>query len=173
MRYVLTTHALLQARRRGISRDLLMQVLQGPEQRFPQRQGRHILQPRVMLGSKPWLVRAHRHAVDRLSSGRRDCDQRGAATGAGDRPRRRWPRGVAGNPRCVPRDTRSRSIGLPGNRSLISVSAYRLTALPPYRPTALPPYRLPAASAARVTRDPAPHRTRRDPRTRPTARPGS
>ena len=57
MRYVLTTHALLQAGRRGISRETLMQVVQHPEQPFPQRQGRHIFQSRVMLGSKPWLVR--------------------------------------------------------------------------------------------------------------------
>jgi len=57
MPYVLTTHALLQAGRRGISREILMQVLRHPEQRFPQRQGRHIFQSRVMLGAKPWLVR--------------------------------------------------------------------------------------------------------------------
>jgi hypothetical protein len=43
--------------RRGISREILMQVVHHPEQRFPQRQGRHIFQSRVMLGSKPWLVR--------------------------------------------------------------------------------------------------------------------
>ena len=57
MRYVLTTHALLQAGRRGISREILMQVVHHPEQRFPQRQGRYIFQSRVVLGSKPWLVR--------------------------------------------------------------------------------------------------------------------
>ena len=57
MPYVLTTHALVQAKRRGISREMLMQVVHHPEQRFRQRQGRHIFQSRVMLGSKPWLVR--------------------------------------------------------------------------------------------------------------------
>jgi hypothetical protein len=57
MPYVLTTHALVQAGRRGISREIVMQVVQHPEQRFPQRPGRHIFQSRVMLGGKPWLVR--------------------------------------------------------------------------------------------------------------------
>jgi len=49
MRYVLTTHALLQAGRRGIPRETLMQVVQHPEQRFPQRQGRHIFQSRYEI----------------------------------------------------------------------------------------------------------------------------
>jgi hypothetical protein len=57
MSFVFTSHALLQARRRGIRRELLMHILEQPEQRFPQRQGRDIFQSRVTQGGRVWLVR--------------------------------------------------------------------------------------------------------------------
>jgi hypothetical protein len=57
MRYVLTDHAIWQAARRGVALAVIRRVLQSPDQRFPQRPGRDILQSRIVDGERTWLVR--------------------------------------------------------------------------------------------------------------------
>jgi len=57
MRYVLTDHATHQAARRRITLTQVRQVIDSPEQRFPQRRGRDIFQSRVTHGRRTWLIR--------------------------------------------------------------------------------------------------------------------
>jgi len=57
MRYVLTGHATHQAARRGIALSQVRQVVDNPEQRFPQRPGRDIFQSRVTVKRRTWLMR--------------------------------------------------------------------------------------------------------------------
>jgi hypothetical protein len=55
--YVLTGHARFEMERRGIESDTVHQVLAAPEQRIPVRPGRAVLQSRVALQGKTYLVR--------------------------------------------------------------------------------------------------------------------
>ncbi len=55
--YVVTAHAAAQMRRRNISESVLREVLADPEQRLPVRQGRDVLQRRVVIGGRQYLVR--------------------------------------------------------------------------------------------------------------------
>lgn len=58
--YLLTAHAIEQARLRGIDLDRVREVLLSPEQRVDVRPGRVVLQSRYSLGSPPkmYLLRA-------------------------------------------------------------------------------------------------------------------
>ncbi len=59
MNFRLSQHALDEIERRGISRDLLDQVLQNPQQILPERDGKKIYQSQVEFGeSKLFLLRA-------------------------------------------------------------------------------------------------------------------
>ena len=59
MKFRLSQHALDEIERRGISRDLLDQVLQNPQQILPERDGKKIYQSQVGSGgSKLFLLRA-------------------------------------------------------------------------------------------------------------------
>ena len=59
MKFRLSRHALEELERRGISRDLLEQVLQNPQQVLPERDGKKIYQSQVeFVGSKLFLLRA-------------------------------------------------------------------------------------------------------------------
>lgn len=55
--YVLTAHARFETERRGISEDVLRQVLAAPEQRIYVRPGREVLQSRLTFQGKTYLVR--------------------------------------------------------------------------------------------------------------------
>ena len=57
--FILTSHAASQLRRRGITEDLIRQVLAHPEQQLAVRVGRVVLQSRLLLppGPKQYLVR--------------------------------------------------------------------------------------------------------------------
>lgn len=57
--YVLSTHALSEMARRGLSEDVLRGVLSGPEQRLEVRPGRVVLQSRMPFGvpSRTFLIR--------------------------------------------------------------------------------------------------------------------
>ena len=57
--YVISPHAALEMRRRGLSVDLVERVLSRPEQRLDVRPGRVVLQSRVTLGepARAYLVR--------------------------------------------------------------------------------------------------------------------
>lgn len=57
--FVISGHARLEMERRGISDEVVRRVLATPEQRFPIRSGRIVLQSRLMLGSPAamYLVR--------------------------------------------------------------------------------------------------------------------
>jgi len=57
--YVITVHAALEMKRRGLSEDMIRSVLAAPEQRWEARPGRVILQSRVSLGAlaRGFLVR--------------------------------------------------------------------------------------------------------------------
>ncbi len=63
--YVLTAHARFEAERRGISEEVLRQVLTAPEQRIYVRAGREVLQSRFPFQGKTYLVRVFVD-VDRL-----------------------------------------------------------------------------------------------------------
>ena len=56
--YVITPHAAGEMRRRGISEEMLHQVMIGPEQRRNLRPGRDVLQARAELEEKTYLLRA-------------------------------------------------------------------------------------------------------------------
>jgi hypothetical protein len=56
--YVITSHAAREMRRRGIGEATLHQVMAGPEQRHNLRLGRDVLQARVELEEKTYLLRA-------------------------------------------------------------------------------------------------------------------
>ena len=57
--YVLTPHARFEMERRGLSEELIGEVLQAPEQRRELRPGRHLLQSRISMGEpeKVYVVR--------------------------------------------------------------------------------------------------------------------
>lgn len=55
--YVLTPHARFEMERRGISEDLVRQVLAAPGQRVHVRRGREVLQSRITLEGGTYLVR--------------------------------------------------------------------------------------------------------------------
>jgi hypothetical protein len=55
--HVLTTHALWEMERRGIDFDVVAGVIAAPEQRLPVRPGREVLQGRVAVDGKTYLVR--------------------------------------------------------------------------------------------------------------------
>ena len=57
--YAITQHALLEMRRRGLSEELVQQVLRSPEQRIELRPGRVVLQSRIFMGepAKRYLLR--------------------------------------------------------------------------------------------------------------------
>jgi hypothetical protein len=57
-RYVLSDHARWEMIRRGISEEVLRQVLAAPEQRVPVQPGREVLQSRIRFEGSFYLVRA-------------------------------------------------------------------------------------------------------------------
>ncbi len=56
-RYVLTPHALFEMQRRRLAELAIRGVLAAPEQRFPVRPGRDVLQSRVAVAGKTYLLR--------------------------------------------------------------------------------------------------------------------
>jgi hypothetical protein len=56
-RFVVTAHAVSQSRRRGLDEALLEAVLARPEQRSPLRPGRDVLQSRIDIDGRRYLVR--------------------------------------------------------------------------------------------------------------------
>jgi hypothetical protein len=54
---LLTPHALFEMARRGIPESVVNQVLSAPEQRFPVRPGRDVLQSRMAFPDGVYLVR--------------------------------------------------------------------------------------------------------------------
>lgn len=55
--YCLTPHAYLQMQRRGISEEIVKNVVAGPEQRLVAGRGREVFQSRVIMAGKMYLVR--------------------------------------------------------------------------------------------------------------------
>ena len=55
--YIITSHAAFEIRRRGIEEGALRQVLAAPEQRHAVRPGRDVLQSRIALAGKTYLLR--------------------------------------------------------------------------------------------------------------------
>ena len=55
--YEITEHAALQMHRRNIPLEQVQYVLEEPEQRFTVRAGRDVLQSRIWIEAKPYLVR--------------------------------------------------------------------------------------------------------------------
>jgi hypothetical protein len=55
--YLVTSHAALEMRRRGIEEGVVRQVLAAPEQRHAVRPGRDVLQSRIALAGKTYLLR--------------------------------------------------------------------------------------------------------------------
>jgi len=55
--YVVTPHAESVMRRRGISEEIVKAILNAPEQRVEVRQGRDVLQSKVPMSGKTYLVR--------------------------------------------------------------------------------------------------------------------
>lgn len=56
--YVITSHAAGEMRRRGIDEAVLRKVMGAPEQRHNIRLGRDVLQARIELSGKTYLLRA-------------------------------------------------------------------------------------------------------------------
>ena len=56
--YVITSHAAFEMRRRGIADGVLRRVLAAPEQRHAVRIGREVLQSRIVVGGRTYLIRA-------------------------------------------------------------------------------------------------------------------
>ena len=56
-RYVITTHAAFEMQRRRIAEIVVRSVLAAPEQRYPVRSGRDVLQSTTLLRDKTYLVR--------------------------------------------------------------------------------------------------------------------
>jgi hypothetical protein len=54
--YVFTRHAKFKIDKRHISQDLLHSILQNPEQRYDLRSGRAVVQSRVVIESKIYLI---------------------------------------------------------------------------------------------------------------------
>jgi hypothetical protein len=55
--FVVTAHAALEMRRRGIDDGSLRRVLAAPEQRYVVRPGRDVLQSRIELEGRDYLIR--------------------------------------------------------------------------------------------------------------------
>ncbi len=55
--YVLTPHARFELQRRGLTEELVRQVLAAPEQRVPVRPGRVVFQARTELEGQAYLIR--------------------------------------------------------------------------------------------------------------------
>jgi Domain of unknown function (DUF4258) len=55
--YLITSHAAFEMRRRGIQESAVRSVLAAPEQRCAVRVGRDVLQSRITLGGKTYLMR--------------------------------------------------------------------------------------------------------------------
>ena len=55
--YLITDHAAVEMSRRGIAESLVRRVLAAPEQRHAVRSGRDVLQSRIVLGNKTYLLR--------------------------------------------------------------------------------------------------------------------
>ena len=55
--YVITPHAAFEMTRRGVAEETVRRVLTSPEQRFPARLGRDVLQSRIGFAGKTYLVR--------------------------------------------------------------------------------------------------------------------
>ena len=55
--FVLTPHALMELERRGIDEEIVLGVLARPEQRIPVREGRDVLQSRLVVNNVQHLVR--------------------------------------------------------------------------------------------------------------------
>lgn len=55
--YLVTSHAAFEIRRRGIEDDAVRRVLAAPEQRHAVRPGRDVLQSRIALAGKTYLLR--------------------------------------------------------------------------------------------------------------------
>ena len=55
--FVLTPHATFELQRRGLDEAIVRQVLAAPEQRVPLRPGRDVLQSRLEIDGKRYLVR--------------------------------------------------------------------------------------------------------------------
>ena len=57
VRYVIVPHAAFEAKRRGIDRAIIQAVLSAPDQRLTVRPGRVVLQSRLGVGVRSYLVR--------------------------------------------------------------------------------------------------------------------
>ena len=55
--YVITDHAAFEIQRRGISQEMIREVLENPGQRITVRQGREVFQNRFESGGKTFLLR--------------------------------------------------------------------------------------------------------------------
>ena len=55
--YVITPHAAFEMMRRRVGEEVIRGILTGPEQRFPVRSSRHVLQSRITFAGKSYLVR--------------------------------------------------------------------------------------------------------------------
>jgi len=55
--FVLTSHALMELERRGLDEETVLGVLARPEQRIPVREGRDVLQSRLVVGNVQYLIR--------------------------------------------------------------------------------------------------------------------
>lgn len=55
--YEITSHAAFEMQRRGVAESVVRGVLAAPEQRYPVRPGRDVLQSRVEVQGKTYLVR--------------------------------------------------------------------------------------------------------------------
>ena len=55
--YVISEHAALEMKRRGLDEHIVRHVVAAPEQRLPVRSGRDVLQSRLDFGGKGYLVR--------------------------------------------------------------------------------------------------------------------
>lgn len=56
-RFIFSSHAIFEMQRRGLTEDLVRRVLLNPEQRYRVRQGRDVLQSRVEMENRLYLIR--------------------------------------------------------------------------------------------------------------------
>jgi Domain of unknown function (DUF4258) len=56
-KYLVTSHAVFEMRRRGIEESVVRQVLAAPEQRHAVRLGRDVLQSKIAFAGKTYLLR--------------------------------------------------------------------------------------------------------------------
>ncbi len=55
--YAVTPHAAFEMERRGIAENIVKDVLNQPEQKLPVRPGREVLQSRIAIAGKAYLIR--------------------------------------------------------------------------------------------------------------------